>query len=129
MAAAPFIFIGTHAIKPGKLERFKEVAAQLAEGVDTHEPQMILFNFYLNEDETEATIVQVHPNADSMVVHMQTMREFIKIGTDELLDSKQIQIFGEPNDAVLGMVKMLSQEEAELSFKPKIGPGVSRLQL
>jgi hypothetical protein len=126
MGSAPFVFVGTHAIRPGKLEQFKETAQKLADGVAKHEPQMLAFQFYLNEDETEATIVQVHPNADSMLVHMKTMRELIKVGTDELLDSKLIQIFGEPNDAVEGMVKMLSQEEAELSFKPKLGPGVSR---
>ena len=126
MGSAPFIFVGTHRIKSGMLERFKETAQKLADGVQEHEPQMILFQFYLNEDETEATIVQVHPNADSMVTHMKTMREFIKIGTDELLDSKLIQIFGEPNEPVLGMIEMLSQEPAELSVKPKPGPGLAR---
>ena len=91
--AAPFIFIGTHAIKEGKLEEFKETALELVRLVREMEPRMIAFNFYLNEDETEATIVQVHPDADSMLHHMQVARQHIMKGTEDLLVTKGIQIY------------------------------------
>jgi hypothetical protein len=67
----PFIFIGTHTIREGKLEDFKKQWLELLEVVEAKEPRLIAFNAYVNEDGTELTIVQVHPDADSMGFHMQ----------------------------------------------------------
>lgn len=65
--SGPFIFIGTHRVKEGKLEEFRADAIALAALVEEREPQLLGFNFYFNEDETEATIVQVHPDADPVL--------------------------------------------------------------
>ncbi len=65
--SGPFIFIGTHRVKEGKLEEFRADAIALAALVEEREPQLLGFNFYFNEDETEATIVQVHPDADAVL--------------------------------------------------------------
>ena len=124
--AAPFIFIGTHAIKEGKLEEFKETALELVRLVREMEPRMIAFNFYLNEDETEATIVQVHPDADSMLHHMQVARQHIMKGTEDLLVTKGIQIYGLQNDVVLDMIAELSQSDVPLDVKPHHIDGVTR---
>ena len=116
--SGPFIFIGTHRVKEGKLEEFRADAIALAALVEEREPQLLGFNFYFNEDETEATIVQVHPDADSMLVHMQVAAAHITKGTDELLETKEIQIYGAPNDAVLGLITQLTQAGVPISVKP-----------
>lgn len=126
--SGPFIFIGTHAIKEGKLEEFKETALALVKLVEDLEPRMLAFNFFLNEEETEASIVQVHPDADSMLFHMQVGREHIKKGTEDLLVTKSVQIYGPPNEVVLGMIDELSQSGVPLSVKPHHLGGVTRLQ-
>src|SRR5262245_50600039 len=59
--AAPFIFIGTHRLKPGKLDDFSAMWRDLVDVVKTKEPQMIAFNGYANEDGSEVTVVQLHP--------------------------------------------------------------------
>lgn len=117
--SGPFIFIGTHRVKEGKLEEFRATAIDLAEVVEEREPQLHAFNFFLNEDETEATVIHVHPDAGSMLVHMQVGAEHIKKGVDELLETKEIQIYGEPNDAVLGMIEQLTQAGVPISLKPQ----------
>lgn len=116
--SGPFIFIGTHRVKEGKLEEFRADAIALAALVEDREPQLLGFNFFFNEEETEATIVQVHPDADSMLVHMQVAAEHITKGTDELLETKEIQIFGAPNEAALGMITQLTQAGVPISVKP-----------
>ena len=116
--SGPFIFIGTHRVKEGKLEEFRANAIDLAEVVEEREPQLHGFNFFLNEDESEATVIQVHPDADSMLVHMQVGAEHIKKGVEELLETREIQIYGEPNDAVLGMIEQLTQAGVPISVKP-----------
>jgi quinol monooxygenase YgiN len=113
----PFIFIGTHTIREGKLEDFKKSCGELLEVVEANEPRLIAFNFYANEDETEVSVVQVHPDADSMLFHMQVAREHIEQATEELLDTRDIQIYGTPNEAVLGMIRELSQSGVPLNVK------------
>jgi hypothetical protein len=122
----PFIFVGTHRIKEGKLEEFKMDALALASVVEEREPRMIAFNFFFDEDESEATVVQVHADADSMLTHMQVAREHITKGTEELLETKRIEIYGPPNDAVLGMITQLSQEGVPVVAKPRHLGGFTR---
>jgi quinol monooxygenase YgiN len=124
--AEPFIFIGTHRIREGKLDEFKKQFAELVDVVEANEPRMIAFNGYVNEDETEANVVQVHPDADSMLLHMQVAREHITRGTEELLDTKDIQIYGTPNDAVMGMIEELSRSGVPLIVKPNHLGGFTR---
>ena len=116
--SGPFIFIGTHHVREGKLEEFRADAIALAALVEEREPQLLGFNFFFNEDEREATIIQVHPDADSLLVHMQVAAAQITEGTDELLETKEIQIYGAPNDAVLGMITQLTQAGVPISVKP-----------
>ena len=75
--SGPFIFIGTHRIADGKLEAFKKDANALVQLVQEGEPQLIAFNFFFSEDETEVSVVQVHPDADSMLTHMEVARQRI----------------------------------------------------
>ena len=122
----PFIFIGTHRIAEGKLDEFKRDCQQLVEVVERNEPQLLSFNFYFNEDESEVSVVQVHPDADSMLFHMQVAREHITEAAEEQLVTKDIQVFGSPNEAVLGMIEQLSQSGVPLIVKPKHFAGFTR---
>jgi hypothetical protein len=98
----------------------------LLEVVEANEPRLIAFNLYANEDETEVSVVQVHPDADSMLFHMQVAREHITKATAELLDTRNMQIYGTPNDAVLGMIRELSQAGVPLIVKPNHLGGFTR---
>ena len=122
----PFIFIGTHTIREGKLEDFKKSCGELVELAEANEPRLIAFNLYANEDETEVTVVLVHPDADSMLLHMQVAHEHIEKATEELLDTRDFQIYGPPNDAVLGMIRELSQAGVPLIVKPNHLGGFTR---
>jgi len=122
----PFIFVGTHKINEGKLDEFKRDCRKLVELVQEHEPQLISFNFYLSEDETEVSVVQVHPDADSMLLHMQVAREHITEATEEQLITNQIQVFGSPNDAVSGMMEQLTQSGVPVNVKPNHIAGFTR---
>jgi quinol monooxygenase YgiN len=122
----PFIFVGTHRIKEGKVDEFKEDARSLAAAVEEQEPQLLAFTMFLSEDETETTVVQVHPDADSMLRHMEVAEAHIRHSTDEQLETKEIQIYGRPNDAVLGMITQLTQAGVPISVKPTLLSGFAR---
>ena len=104
----PFIFISTFRLKQGTLEAFKEMCQGLVAFVESNEPRVIAFNLYANEDGTEVSNVQVHPDADSMVSHMKLLHEHISgAGSDEgpIDVTTSNQIYGIPDDAVLEMIE------------------------
>jgi quinol monooxygenase YgiN len=114
----PFIFIGTHTIREGKFEDFKKACGELLEVVEANEPRLIAFNLYANQDETEVGIVQVHPDADSMLFHMQVAREHISEAYQSTLEkTERIDVYGKPSDTVLEMISQLAGSEVPLSIK------------
>jgi hypothetical protein len=114
----PFIFIGTHAIREGKLQDFNKQWLELLKVVDAKEPRLIAFNAYVNEDGTELTIVQVHPDADSMLFHMQVARDHISEAYQSVLEkTKRIDVYGKPSDAVQEMIRQLAGSEVSLNIK------------
>ena len=124
--AGPFIFVGSHRVRDGKLEEFRADAMSLAEMVEEREPQLLGFNIFLSDDGAEATVIQIHPDADSMLTHMQIAQEHIEKGAEELLDTQEIRIFGPPNDAVLGMIAQLTQAGVPISVYPAHLAGFTR---
>ena len=73
--AAPFIFIATNRLKPGKLDAERARVPGLVEFIETVEPDVLAFNEYANEEGTEVAVVQVHPNTDSFEFHMEAVSE------------------------------------------------------
>jgi quinol monooxygenase YgiN len=114
----PFIFIGTHTIREGRLEDFKKSCGELVKAVDANEPRLIAFNIYVNDDGSEATIVQVHPDADSMLFHMQVVRDHISEAYQSVLEkTKRIDVYGKPSDAVLETIRQLAGSGVPLTVK------------
>lgn len=119
----PFIFISTFRLKQGTLDAFREMCHGLVEFVESREPRVIAFNLYASEDGTEVSNVQVHPDADSLVSHMQLLREHISgAGGDEgpIDVTTSNQIYGVPSDAVLDVLK---------EFDPDVQPTIKPLPL
>lgn len=103
----PLIFITTARIKEGKLEAYKQFARELLANFEAREPQLIAFNMYLNQDGTEMTSIQVHPDAASLDFHMQVLGQVLRedmsewIARADFLEIKRIDIYGTPSAAVL----------------------------
>jgi hypothetical protein len=123
----PFIFIGTHTIREGELEDFKKQWRELLDVVEVKEPRLIAFNAYVNEDGTELTVVQVHPDADSMLFHMQVARDHISEAYQSVLEkTKRIDVYGKPSDTALEMIRQLAASEVPLSVKANHLGGFTR---
>ena|SRR5688572_28782835 len=129
---APFIFIGTFRLQEGKAEGFKQYlrSEQYIEYIGENEPRLLAFYGYINEEGTEVTFVQVHPDASSMELHMHVAREHIGRAYEEFLEptGSSIQVYGQPSDAVLDMTKQLAGSGVPLSVKPQTLGGFMRLQ-
>ena len=122
--AAPFIFIGTHKVKPGKLEEFQAWFADYCDTtVEPHEPRLLSFQAYADPDANEVTVVQVHPDAESMVHHMSVIGEHVVRAYADFLERKsRWQIYGTPRAGVLEMVQRMSGDDtAPTSHEPFAG--------
>jgi hypothetical protein len=89
---------------------------------------VIAFNLYANEEGTEASVVQVHPDADSMVFHMRLLHEHISSAGDEesAIDVQTSnQIYGIPNETVVEMIEQFDPG-VPLIVKPRPLGGITR---
>jgi hypothetical protein len=125
--SGPFIFIGTHRLKEGKLESFARDCKALADVVEANEPRMIAFNVYASDDGTEVSVVQVHPDAASMLLHMQVVRQHITDAyADSLDETTSMMVYGPPSDEVLAIMTQLASPGVPVSLKPRQLAGFTR---
>ncbi len=124
---APFVFIGTYHVREGKLEAFKKYWQEFLDYIEPREPRLISINLYVNDEGNEVSVVQVHPDADSMLFHMGVAQKHIGTAYAEYLDSTAgTQIYGTPNDATLAMVEQSSGDDVSVSIKPNPAGGINR---
>ena len=122
----PFIFIGTHALKEGKLEDFEQYSEDFCNFIEANEPRLIHFALYINDEGTEVSVVQVHPDADSMAFHMQVAAEHFVRAYEFLDATKSIQIYGTPSDTLLEQMKQVSSSGVPVIVKSGMA-GFNRL--
>lgn len=123
---APLIVISTLRVKEGKLEEIRRYYKKVLEIVKRNEPQVIAFHGFLNEEGTEMTSIQVHPDTASMDFHMQVLREnwdesFSEYG--RMLEMITIAYYGSPPGSAL---QMDEQGDWDLSLKPVHIAGFTR---
>ena len=127
--AAPFIFIGTHKVKPGKLEEFEAWFADYCDTtVEPNEPRLLSFNAYTNPYANEVTVVQVHPDAESMVHHMSVISEHVgRAYADFLERESRWQVYGTPRAGVLELVQQMSGSDQPVTSQEPFA-GFTRLR-
>ena len=131
----PLIFVSTWKIREGRLEDYKQFARELIEHVKAKEPQFIAFNMYFNEDETDMTSIQIHPDAASMDFHMQVLAKVIGedmvewIDRADFLEPKHIEIYGPPSAKLLEADQPLVDAGLPRSVKPRTLLGSLALRL
>ena len=126
------IYISTWRIKEGRLEDFKQFTRKLVEIYRKNEPQLIAFNVFLNEEETEMTSIQIHPNTDSMDFHMQEVNRALGeemndwVERADFIEPKHIEIYGTPSAALLEADQPFVDSGIARSIKPILLAGFTR---
>jgi hypothetical protein len=125
--AAPFIFIKTYAIKEGKLEDFRQFLQEFFKVLEASEPRALAINAYVNEDGTEVTFVQVHPDAASKEHHSRVAHEHVERARQFLDTTTSIQVYGKPSNVVLEKARQHADSGVPVSVKPEHLGGFTRL--
>ncbi len=121
----PFMFVSTHAIEEDKLERLEELSRTFVEFVEANEPRPIAVHVYINEDHTELSMVQIHPDADSMKVHLQVAGDRIGEAV-ALAPTTGIEVHGTPGTAVQEVLRRNAESGVPVSVKAQHVAGFTR---
>lgn len=112
---APLIFIGTHRIKEGKREEFLRYFTDFcADVVEPKEPQLHSFYGCTSPESDLVTVVQVHPDSESLMTHMSIGREHFATAYAEYLEpDSSIQVYGTPSAEVLQTMAAIAQTDPD----------------
>jgi hypothetical protein len=126
------IYISTWRIKEGRFEDFKQFTRKMVEIYRKNEPQLIAFNIFLNEEETEMTSIQIHPNADSMDFHMKEVNRALGeemndwVERADFIEPKHLEIYGNPSVGLLKADQPFVDSGIARSIKPLRLAGFTR---
>ena len=123
--AGSLIYVGTHAITPGKLDVAKEVSRELGAFLEANHPRMLHFGIYIDDDAHEMTVIQIHPDEGSLALHMELARERIAKAY-EFLTTTRIDIYGTPSEALVDQIRQMGAGAPPIRFNVATA-GFSRL--
>jgi hypothetical protein len=89
----PVVFVGTHRIHEGKLEVAKRASTELATLVQERHPRVLHFEIYIDDATRQMTVIQIHPDEESLMLHMQLAGEHLARAY-EFLDTEVVRMFG-----------------------------------
>jgi mevalonate kinase len=106
--AGSLIYVGTHAITQGKLDVAKAVSREMGAFLEANHPRMLHFEIYIDDDAHEMTVIQIHPDEDSLALHLKLARERIAKAYDFLDATTKINIYGRPSDAMIDRIRQMA---------------------
>lgn len=123
----PIVFISHFKIKEGKLDGLKQHAQMTRAHIKATKPGTVTFLQYLNEEETELSIVHVFPDAEAYDRHLEGMAERAK-GVFEFIEPIRRELYGLPNEQALAMSKPPDSSEMAFNHKPQLMGGYIRFK-
>jgi quinol monooxygenase YgiN len=102
------IIVDCSKVREDKLDDLKVAVNELVEFVRANEPKTIAYGVYFNEDQTQMTVLQIHPDSESAEFHMETAWPAFRKLTD-LIDMFHIDIYGSPSPDLLDRMRRKAQ--------------------
>ncbi len=84
-------------VVPGKSEALKERISRLIAHAKATEPGLLIYNWYMNDAETELRIVEQHANSEAVIFHGRNVASF-SAELSDLRVPKKITVYGSVSD-------------------------------
>ncbi|MDH3308298.1 MAG: hypothetical protein OEO77_12370, partial [Acidimicrobiia bacterium] len=123
--SAPFITLTFGRIREGRREDFERSNATIAQLVEDEEPRVIAFHASLTEDGERFAGLQFHPDADSMVHHLQVVKDAVE-DISGTLEIEEFKVLGPSNEAIDGIMKAMSAGGVKVEHLPNHVAGFTR---
>jgi len=123
--ATPFITLTFGRIKEGKREDFERSNKTIVELVADQEPRVIAFHAFLTEDRDRFAGLQLHPDTESLVFHMQVVKDAVE-EISATLEIEAFKVLGPSNEMIDRMMKTMSENGIEVEHLPNHTAGFTR---
>jgi hypothetical protein len=123
---SPFILVSRYKLKEGQLQNYQGWVEGLSDFVKSREPRMIAFHVYANEEGSEVTGIQVHPDAASMESHMDIVREYIQTAFGDFFESTNLLLACGEGEAARAMMEQITPPNTPLTAMPQHLGGFTR---
>ena len=123
--STPFIFVSTHTINEGKLDDFMGQLRLFAEFVEVNEPNLIDFKAFLDDDQTEVSLVFVYPDSDAADHHLQLAGDLIAKGF-AITEQARLEVYGQPGPLLERALKGNRERGVPVSVKANAVAEVTR---
>ena len=103
----PFVLIARIHVKPGKVDRYLEIAAKVDAEVEKSEPGMLFHNFDADpSDPLSFTWTEVYKNDDALIAHINNppVQRYVEQHA-ELGDGFEIEIYGKLKNETIQAVE------------------------
>ena len=125
---SPIVFISHSRVREGQLSGLKRFMAEGTKLLDAAKPRTLVFLAYLDETESELTIVHAFADAESMDAHMEGVVAR-SAAASEFIESRGFEIYGRPSEPVRQMMAGAAvQAGTDLKMHPKLVGGFLRAQ-
>lgn len=92
----------------------------------SREPRLIAFHVYANDEGTEVTEIQAHPDAVSMESHMDFVREYVQTAFGDFFESTTMLLACGEGEAARAMMKQITPPNTPLTAMPQHPGGFTR---
>lgn len=123
----PIVFISHFKIKEGKLDGLKQHAELTREYIKANKPDTVAFLQYLNDEQTELSIVHVFLDTEAYDRHLEGMAERAK-GFFEFVEPIGRELYGMPNEQALVMSKPPDGSGMAFNHQPQLLGGYLRFK-
>lgn len=121
------VLIARQKIKEGKLEGYEQNFLEVMNFIQPNKPNTLGFLDYVNEEGTEAVLIQIYANAEAMEQHVQGLGEIAK-KSYEFMDVMSFEIYGSPTEAYLAMMSNLAKSGVPVKIMSRNIGGYLRLK-
>ena len=104
----PIIVLDTSLVLDGQLEKVEATIDELVAFVEANEPDVLVYQVYLDRAAGQMTVLQMHPDSSSMEFHMQVAAPIFQRFAGRLRLSR-IDVYGRPSDALMERLESKAQ--------------------
>jgi quinol monooxygenase YgiN len=96
-------------VRRGKLEGFKQQAAECIKQTKEKDTKTLRYDWFLNSDQTECEIRETYESSEGLVEHRLHIGDALNTLFREFADNHTVTVYGEPSSQLVEMAKRMPQ--------------------
>lgn len=97
--------IASMKIRPGKLEGFKQQAAEIIRLARERDTKTLRYDWFINKDQSDCEVCETYENSDGLIEHRMHINDALNKLFDEFAEDHAVTIFGNPSPQLVEMTK------------------------